>query len=457
MKSESDAAKVSRVRCSHNHPEEQIVPPSPPYHHCKTMIHPECMKGSLRLRDEPNHNEYPIVCKDEPPVQDGHYCLIHLPRNCELTIKLEHPPHFACSCEDEFRKQDVSTWGNKFVRHRVLLMQLCPFPGCNGAFHTRCMEGSVVIPPPLRYFNLDVIQPPLKYCKYHLHPECGMVISRHLPSYLYWWDQYRRALIAKRSSVEMPESVSTYLMSTYNHVGRQSIAVVHELFDSATAEEVEALYPAYMHLSVQRELASIVEGNIRPSDFYLFVSPHSAVGLPLEFGLKCTRDIPANTVMMNYGGILRSASDVRARTEVEIPRSHMINLMNGGGDVLDGMPSRRAMVSFVPSTQEELDYFISLPPCAWGYDPAVMSAIPLEYHSMLKSGIGFMVNSPIRYDGDGQKVTGSKANAHFNTIHINGPDRGLTFARKVIKSTTFIAAGEEILCKYKNNELHIIQ
>lgn len=219
--------------------------------------------------------------------------------------------------------------------------------------------------------------------------------------------------------------IGLYNQSRYTHL-------LPEWFRIATA--------AYMS---QGQLASGLSFtrrvSIPQSLLYIFVSHLSEVGHPLQFGIKCARDIMKGEVITNYGGVLRDAGEMRSNAS--IVKSHTIELMGGDGLVLDGFPLRRAMVSAIPRSASELSEYKRMPASTWGYDRAVIESQPPELRSLWRWGTGFLLNAPEK---------NQRANAKFESIRLN-TGSGLQNKLKIVRAITDIKSGTEIMCEYNTS------
>ena len=203
--------------------------------------------------------------------------------------------------------------------------------------------------------------------------------------------------------------------------------------NSAAFEEV---YPLWLHQNVQAKSSGL--NQVIDSSLHLFVHNSSIVGQSLQFGVKSTIDIAENQIITRFGGLIRNRANVRAN--INITKTHSIELADGLGLILDGYPLRQSMISATPNSIADLEAMKAMPSSTWGYDSTLLLS---NHHKLLKqSGIGFMMNEPA------QK---KEFNAKYVSVTIPGPG-GLLFQTRVVKACKSIPAGTEITCKYNRSQ-----
>jgi ectoine hydroxylase-related dioxygenase (phytanoyl-CoA dioxygenase family) len=152
-----------------------------------------------------------------------------------------------------------------------------------------------------------------------------------------------------------------------------------------------------------------------------------AVGQPLQFRLVAERDIPANSFISTFGGLIYDLQDRRTKLSA-LDRTHAIHAHDGR--VQDFLPIRQLLRTYAPDTVDVLNALATLGSEAWGYRRDLAPWL----RPLLGSSLGCMINHATR----------SSANAQWGHV----PAKSGLASVRILQSKTAILRGASILVDY---------
>lgn len=161
------------------------------------------------------------------------------------------------------------------------------------------------------------------------------------------------------------------------------------------------------------------------------------LGAPIQFGLFAASEFRVGEEVTPYGGVLRSASDVK-----NLPADRKTHVRRvGEGFVLDGLPLAEMLDRPIPQTANALALLIGQGMQARQPAPSRFAAADLERFAA--SAFGFMANTQQCFAGVAPL---SRSNVSIGTRPIKMAS--ILYKLPVLIASQPIAMGDEIICPY---------